>query len=134
MLKIVGNRGKILYNPKNKNRINTMNKIHTNGFNSLYFPLATDAIVYVMKPNAIPNDIEYDRIIMMMVMNTEATIARLSHSMSLIWVNIKIPTITNAAAVTDEVNNDKTVGAKNTERLNHPTLKEGGDSWIFFTQ
>ena len=61
-----------------------MNNTHTNGDKSLYFPVAIATIEYVMKPNAIPNDIEYDKTIMMIVMNTAATIARLSHSMSLI--------------------------------------------------
>ena len=85
---------------------------------SLYSPFATVVTVYVIKPNAIPNDIEEDRSIMIIVKNTEATIAGLSQSISLIWTNIRIPTVTNAAVVTDGVNKDKTAGAKNTEIKN----------------
>ena len=49
---------------------------------------------------------------MMIVMNTEAATTMLSQSTSFNCTIIKIPTITNAAAVTEEVNNAKTVGAK----------------------
>ena len=95
-----------------------MNSIQTRGFSSFAFPVAAATIVYVIKPNAIPREIEYDNIIMIMVMNTEATIAKLSHSISLICTNIKIPTVTSAAVVTEEVNRDRIVGAMNTERMN----------------
>ena len=46
---------------------------------------------------------------MMIVMNTEAATTMLSQSTSFNCTIIKIPTITNAAAVTEEVNNAKTV-------------------------
>ena len=87
-------------------------------FNSC-FAIATVPATYVQKPNAIPNEIEYVSIIIIIVMNTEATITRLSQSMSLIWTNINMPTITSAAVVTDGVNNARTTGAKNTERMNN---------------
>lgn len=45
-------------------------------------------------------------------MNTDAATTILSQSTSFNCTIIKIPTITNAAAVTEEVNNDKTVGAR----------------------
>ena len=54
----------------------------------------------------------------MMVMKTVATTVKSSHSISFNCVIIKIPTITNAAAVTDDVNNANTVGAKNMEIKN----------------
>ena len=48
-------------------------------------------------------------------MNTEDAITMLFQSTSFNCMAISIPTITNAAAVTDEVNSDKTVGAKTSE-------------------
>ncbi len=48
-------------------------------------------------------------------MNTEDAIIMLFHSTSFNCEAISIPTITNAAAVTEEVNSDKTVGAKTSE-------------------
>lgn len=51
----------------------------------------------------------------MVVMNTEAAIVMLFQSTSFNCMAISIPTITNAAAVTEDVNSDKTVGAKTSE-------------------
>ena len=45
----------------------------------------------------------------MVVMNTEDAIIMLSHSTSFNCAAISMPTITNAAAVTEEVNSDNTV-------------------------
>ena len=56
---------------------------------------------------------------MIIVTNTEATILFEDHSISLIWLNISIPTITNAAVVTEAVNNERIVGAINIERINN---------------
>lgn len=68
-----------------------------------------------MNPHDIPIVIEYVKIIIMVVMNTEDAMAILFQSTSFNCAAISIPTITNAAAVTEEVNNDKTVGAKTSE-------------------
>ena len=51
-------------------------------------------------------------------MNTEETTTMSSQSTSFNCTIIKIPTITKAAAVTDEVNNANTVGAKISETKN----------------
>ena len=75
-------------------------------------------MTYVLKPNAIPREIEFVNVIMIIVMNTDERIEMLSQSMSFISENIIIPTMTNAAAVTDEVNNDNTVGDIKTEKIN----------------
>ena len=53
-----------------------------------------------------------------MVMNTEAATIRLSHSTSFNCPIINIPTITNAAQVTGDVNNPNTNGAKNIDNMN----------------
>ena len=53
-----------------------------------------------------------------MVMNTEAATIKLSHSTSFNCPIINIPTITNAAQVTGDVNNPNTNGAKNIDKMN----------------
>ena len=77
----------------------------------MYLPCAIVEIMYVINPNAIPNEIEYVKSIMIIVINTDAITAVFSQSISFICTNIKIPTITNSAVVTAGVNNDNTRGA-----------------------
>lgn len=48
-------------------------------------------------------------------MNTEGAVILLFQSISFNCEAVSIPTITNAAAVTEEVNSDKTIGAKTSE-------------------
>ena len=56
---------------------------------------------------------------MIIVINTEATTTLSSQLTSLNCVIIDIPTIINADAVTDAVNNDNTKGAKNIDKKKH---------------
>lgn len=56
---------------------------------------------------------------MIIIINTEDATTMLSQFTSFNCTIIKIPTITNADAVTDEVNNDKTIGEKNIESINN---------------
>ena len=77
------------------------------------------AIAYTTNPHAIPNEMEYVNIIIIMVMNTEAATTKLSQFTSFNCIIIRIPTITNAGAVTDDVNMDKTSGANNNEIIKH---------------
>ena len=64
---------------------------------------------------------EYVNIIMIIVMNVELATIRLFQSTSFNCIIIKIPTITSAHVVTDDVNNDNTIGAKNIDnRKNIP--------------
>ena len=51
----------------------------------------------------------------MVVMNTEDAITMLFQSTSFNCIVISIPTITNVAAVTEDVNSAGTVGAKTSE-------------------
>ena len=69
-----------------------------------------------MNPHAMPIEMEHDKIIRRIVINTDATTILSSQFTSFNCTIIKIPIITNADAVTDEVNNDKTKGAKNGRR------------------
>lgn len=73
-----------------------------------------------------PIVIEYVKIIIITVMKTEDAITMLFQSTFFNCITISIPTITNAAAVTEEVNNDKTVGAKKSESRKKNTYKYGG--------
>ena len=56
---------------------------------------------------------------MIIVMKTDAATTKFSQSTSFNCAIIKIPTITNAAAVTDEVNNANTTGAKKMDNKNN---------------
>ena len=69
-----------------------------------------------MKPKAIPVEIEYARGIIMIVINAGIAIAISSHSISLSWDAIKIPTIIKAGAVTAEVMYP-VKGSKNIDRI-----------------
>ena len=72
-----------------------------------------------MNPHAMPTEMEHDKIIMIIVINTEAATILSSQFTSFNCTIIKIPTITNADAVTDAVNNDNTKGAKNIDKKKH---------------
>ena len=63
-------------------------------------------------------EIEYERIIIMIVIKTDAEITELAQSTLPNWAIIKKPTITKAAAVTEGVNNANISGAINIESKN----------------
>ena len=68
----------------------------------------------------------------MVVMNTEDAITMLFQSTSFNCEAISIPTITDAAAVTEEVNSDKTVGAKTSESRKKITIKLYMNNYIVY--
>ena len=88
-----------------------------------------------MNPHAMPIEMEQDKIIMIIVINTDAATILSSQFTSFNCTIIKIPIMTNDDAVTDAVNNDNTKGAKNIDKKCEKGIdkKKFGDIILYAT-